>query len=162
MKEILPTLLSNFYGFDMVIFAVALINLIIYFRTRTLAGELYNILHPTAKAKHTYSEATIVDMRHSTTSAYSLYLNVSAIFPLLGILGTVLSLLNMAKDMQNMQTNFFAALTSTFWGLIFAIFYKLVDSKVAALIEDNEKNVAFYLERGERENRKITISKERD
>lgn len=155
MENLIPILLKNIYGYDIIIFIVAVINLFVYFFTTSRARRLYDALHPTARAKNSLNEAKVVDMRKSVTSAYATYVNITAIFPLLGILGTVLSLLNMTGDMSNVQTNFFAALTSTFWGLIFAIFYKLIDSKPAALIEDNEKNVAFYLERSTKKPLKV-------
>ena len=92
-------------------------------------------------------EPKIIALRQKTTRRYTLYINITAIFPLMGILGTVLSLITIAQDMTNIQSNFFAALTSTFWGLIFAIIYKMLDGVLASKIEDNEKNVELYLER---------------
>ena len=49
--------------------------------------------------------------------------------------------------MDNVQGNFYAALTSTFWGLVFGIVFKFLDGIVSAKIEDNEKNVQLFLER---------------
>lgn len=158
MKELIPILFSNLYDYDAIIFVAAVINLFVYFFTVGRAKKLYSVMHPTARAKNSLNEARIVNMREAATSAYAVYINITAIFPLLGILGTVMSLLNMASDMSNVQTNFFGALTSTFWGLIFAIFYKLIDSRPAALIEDNEKTVAFFLERS---HAKTSASKEK-
>ena len=50
-------------------------------------------------------------------------------------------------DMSNAQNNFYAALTSTFWGLVFAIIFKFLDGVISAKIEDNEKTVALFLQR---------------
>lgn len=50
------------------------------------------------------------------------------IFPLLGTLGTVIGLLGVADSIANIQDKFFLALTSTFWGLLFAITFKALDS----------------------------------
>ena len=80
-----------------------------------------------------------------------LFVNLTGIFPLLGILGTVISLLGMVGDMTNVQDNFYGALTSTFWGLVFAIIFKFLDGIISAKIEDNEKNVQLYLERNNAE-----------
>ena len=88
-------------------------------------------------------------MRKRSESLYSVFVNVTAIFPLLGILGTVVSLLPMVADMADMQTNFFAALTSTFWGLVFAILFKLLDGFLSARMEDNDKAVDLLLQRRE-------------
>jgi chemotaxis protein MotA len=51
--------------------------------------------------------------------------------------------------MSNLQDNFFAALTSTFWGLIFAIGFKLCDAFLSSRIEDNDKNVNLLLSRAQ-------------
>ncbi|MCR5607631.1 MAG: MotA/TolQ/ExbB proton channel family protein [Lachnospiraceae bacterium] len=147
MEEMFKVIFSNLWGYDMLIFITAGINLFVFLYAKSRSARLYDTLHPTAKTVTKLSEAKVVDMRKSSNSAYSMYINITSIFPLLGILGTVLSLLKMAEDMSNVQLNFFGALTSTFWGLIFAILYKLVDGRLASVIDDNEKTVAFYLER---------------
>ena len=82
MKELLPIIFSNIYGYDMIIFVAALINLFVYFFTMSRARRLYDVMHPTAKAHNTMQEAKIVDMRKATTSAYTTYINITAIFPL--------------------------------------------------------------------------------
>ena len=88
-----------------------------------------------------------MELRKRSEGLYSIFANVTAIFPLLGILGTVVSLLPMVADMADMQQNFFAALTSTFWGLVFSIIFKLLDGFLTSRIEDNDKNVTLLLER---------------
>ena len=88
-------------------------------------------------------------MRKRSESLYSVFVNVTSIFPLLGILGTVVSLLPMVSELADMQTNFFAALTSTFWGLVFAIIFKLLDGFLSSRMEDNDKAVDLLLERRE-------------
>ena len=50
------------------------------------------------------------------------------------------------SDMENVTGNFYGALTSTFWGLIFAIGFKFADGLIAPEIEGNEKSVKMYLE----------------
>ncbi len=68
---------------------------------------------------------------------YSLFLTVITIFPLLGMFGTVTALLgvNMAGDMAQLQNRFFDALTSTAWGIIFAITFKIANGLAAPFIE---------------------------
>ena len=95
-------------------------------------------------------ESEIVSMRNQTGSLYSVFVNLTGIFPLLGILGTVTSLLGLVSDTSDITGNFYGALTSTFWGLVFAIIFKFLDGIVSAKIEDNEKSVALYLERNSR------------
>ena len=54
----------------------------------------------------------------------------------------------MVANLADMQQNFFAALTSTFWGLVFAIVFKLLDGfLLSSVIEDNDKSVTLFLAR---------------
>lgn len=58
---------------------------------------------------------------------YNLFVTTISIFPLLGMLGTVWALLQLdlsVGDMENIKNNFFHALTSTAWGIIFSIIFK--------------------------------------
>ena len=151
---------KNLLGFDLIIFLAAVANGVCYSFTRRFTDQLYRKLHmvvfipshredpeTVARAVREVDEEEIVALRKRSESLYSIFINVTAIFPLLGILGTVVSLLPMVADMADMQQNFFAALTSTFWGLVFAIVFKLLDGFLASRIEDNDKNVALLLER---------------
>ena len=151
---------KNLLGFDLLSFIAAVANGVCYSFTRRFTDQLYRKLHmvvfipshredpeAVARAVREVDEEEIVALRKRSESLYSIFINVTAIFPLLGILGTVVSLLPMVADMADMQQNFFAALTSTFWGLVFAIVFKLLDGFLASRIEDNDKNVALLLER---------------
>ena len=155
MKKLFSVIFMNFFGFDMIIFLVAVATALVFYFTKKSADVLYNKLHlnifvPDSGASG-IRETDIVSMRNRTGSLYSLFVNLTGIFPLLGILGTVISLLGMVGDMTNVQDNFYGALTSTFWGLVFAIIFKFLDGIISAKIEDNEKNVQLYLERNNAE-----------
>lgn len=75
---------------------------------------------------------------------YSAYYTLISIFPLLGMYGTVKSLLMLdfstSEALANAQTNFFDALTSTVWGIIFSIIFKILYALIAPFADD-------YLER---------------
>lgn len=150
----------NLLGFDMIIFIVAAVNAVVYYLTKKASEELFKKMHLTVfvpdktaskqQADDELSslrESDVAAMRNRTGKLYSVFVNLTGIFPLLGIMGTVVSLLGMVDDMTNIQGNFYGALTSTFWGLFFAIIFKLLDGIISAKIEDNEKTVALYLER---------------
>ena len=83
----------------------------------------------------------------SCESLYSLFTVLISIFPLLGMLGTVVSLLtlDMSEDTIGMQENFFSALTSTEYGIVFSIFFKVVNSfiqpHIENLLEDTRKKL---------------------
>ena len=57
----------------------------------------------------------------------------------------------MVAEMANLRTYFFAALTSAFWGLVFAIVFKVCDATLSSRMEDNDKSVALLLARELRE-----------
>lgn len=160
MKEFLSVVTMNLLGFDIIIFIVAACNAVVYSLTKKSAENLYKKMHVTVfvpdhdesrneaeKEVARLRESDVVNMRNRTGRLYSVFVNLTGIFPLLGILGTVISLLSLVENMTDVQGNFYGALTSTFWGLVFAIIFKLLDGVVSAKIEDNEKTVQLYLER---------------
>lgn len=160
MKSFFSVIFKNFLGYDLVIFIAAVITGVIYYRLSRSAETLYNKMHLTVfvpdgdtsrrEADSDMSEireTDLVQMRNKTGRLYSIFVNLTGIFPLLGILGTVVSLLGLADDTANITDNFYIALTSTFWGLVFAITFKFLDGVICARIEDNEKNVDLFLER---------------
>ena len=153
-------LADNLPGFDLLIFIAAGFNTVCYILTRRRTLRLYRKLHmiifvpshrknpeAVADAVRELDEEEIVSLRKSSEAFYTVFANVTSIFPLLGILGTVISLMPMVADMADMSRNFFAALTSTFWGLVFAIIFKLLDGFLVSRIEDNDKNVTLLLDR---------------
>lgn len=170
MENIFSVVFMNFWGYDLIIFIAAVMTGVIYFSLRQSADRLYNKMHLTVfvpdgdlsrkEADRDISglrETDIVTMRNNMGKLYSVFVNLTGIFPLLGILGTVVSLLGLVSDTTNITGNFYGALTSTFWGLIFAIIFKFLDGIISAKIEDNEKNVALYLERNNSLNKNAMI-----
>ena len=160
--SVFQVIAKNLLGFDLIIFVAAALNGACYYFARKNANALSRKLHVTVyvpsrridpdsvvRTIRSIDEEKIVAMRKRSESLYAVFVNVTAIFPLLGILGTVVSLLPMVSELADMQTNFFAALTSTFWGLVFAIIFKLLDGFLSARMEDNDKAVNLLLERRE-------------
>ena len=77
----------------------------------------------------------------AASKSYTIFLTIISIFPLLGMLGTVFGLLGLdlaSGDMENIKNNFFIALTSTAWGIIFSVFFKVLD---AFFLDDIESQV---------------------
>lgn len=159
---VLRVILKNLIGYDLLIFIAAGINVWFYLLTRRRAMDLYKKLRRiiflplqpmdggmVRTESQLYSIENFVQLRESAESVYTVFTNMTAVFPLLGILGTVISLLPMVSDMTNMQNNFFAALTSTFWGLVFAIGFKLCDAFLSSRMDDNDKNVNLLLSRAQ-------------
>lgn len=172
MDNLLQIIFSNILGFDGLIFILAAVNLIVFYLALKSADKLHGIMHlsvfvpghevsekENAKQIESLSEPKIVALRQKSTHRYMLYINITAIFPLMGILGTVLGLITITQDLTNVTSNFFAALTSTFWGLVFSIIYKMLDGILASKIEDNDKSVDLYLERNTAAKTKVGITR---
>ena len=94
------------------------------------------------KIENNYSNAVYKVL----TIAYSLFVNLITIFPLLGMFGTVASLLelNFMDDnaLLNSRNSFFDALTSTAWGIVFAIIFKVINAFISNHAEDNIEKVS--------------------
>lgn len=70
---------------------------------------------------------------------YTLFVTSISIFPLLGMFGTVVGLLGLdltTGDMENIRSNFFTALTSTAWGIIFSVGFKVLHALIADYVEE--------------------------
>ncbi len=94
-----------------------------------------------AKAMRSSNRALIV--------FYSLFEACISIFPLLGMFGTVAALLGLdltAGDMTNIRNNFFMALTSTAWGIIFSVIFKIVHAVTADYFDEKIKESAKLAE----------------
>ena len=155
---------KNIIGFDGFIFIVAAVNIFIFISARRAAARLYNCMHrqvytPMAEEEikemeqeiSSLSEKKVSGLRERAESRYTLYVNITGIFPLLGILGTVISLLGMVGSPDSVTNGFFAALTSTFWGLVFAIGFKFADGFISSKLDDGERAAELYIYRN-REN----------
>ena len=151
MDNIFSVIFMNFWGYDLIIFLAAVFTGIVFYSLKKSADKLYNKMHLTvfvpdgasrSEAESDISglrENDIVRMRNHTGKLYSVFVNLTGIFPLLGILGTVVSLLGLVADSTNITGNFYGALTSTFWGLVFAIIFKFTDGIISAKLRIMKK-----------------------
>ncbi len=164
----LQVFVRNFISFDFLIFVLAIFNAGIFLRSLRLTRKLRKVLNPKGYLPggwhdyrkisayyHKYlkpeGEQELLERYRKVLSSYSLFENISAIFPLLGILGTVISLIPMVNNIGEIETNlFFAALTSTFWGIVFAIIYKSGNGLLQAEIEILSDQVNLYVDRNTR------------
>ena len=163
LYDILPPIRDNLFGYDLIIILTAIGTLMYFLFVRFHSIKVYNTIHtkgyrpddvmdkgdaaPPTRDEIKRTKINLRKMRETSDKYYSMYTNLTGIFPLLGILGTVISLIPMVQDMANMQTNFFVALTSTLWGLVFAIFFKVLDAMLAPRIERNNRGIDDYLEK---------------
>jgi len=78
----------------------------------------------------------------------NMLMTIISVFPLMGILGTIISLLGMVNlGSEEVLINFTTALTSTFWGLVFAIGFKGMTTMLLAQNELNAENFELLIKR---------------
>lgn len=77
--------------------------------------------------------AKISKMRRGAMCGYAFYANMTAIFPLLGILGTVAALVTYSSE--TMMENFMVALSTTLYGVLLAIIFKFLDAFVSGPLD---------------------------
>jgi len=159
-------LLNNLMGYDgVVLFSVATINMFFWWFTRASVNRLEKGLYQRVdKVLIKKNTAALIDTpspeeadklkreRDTTNRLYSIFTSIISIFPYLGILGTVYSLIGVAGDsgFENMQSSFLIALTSTFWGVIFAIGFKVFgDAPLSPKVEQYNADVDRLLNRYE-------------
>lgn len=163
--SLISVIVENFKKFDFLIFILAVINTVLLLFASSYSNRLNRMMNPNCwlpggnnvlnrirnQFKHraeTATEMEAVLLRRKMNTFYSLYENVTTIFPLMGLLGTVVSLLPMVSSMGEAETGlFFSALTSTMWGIIFAIIFKGCNGFIAGRLEDNDRSVETYLQR---------------
>lgn len=158
--SIIKTIFSNIIGYDGLIFLLMAGNIAVFIFAKQKIQFFYDAMHrrvyaPTASEGmeklndelKTLGEQQVDEMRAEAVKWYTLYGTITGIFPLLGILGTVVSLLGMVGDTADVTGGFFAALTSTFWGLVFAIVFKFMDSIMSPRLEESERASEAFLQK---------------
>ena len=147
--EFFNAIANNFIGYDTAIIIMAIANFVFYRITIHKIKILELLIHKTTDmslgkmdeervVKRTIDELdAIKKARIKVNQWYSLFVNIISIFPLLGLLGTIISLIFTAGEgnLENTQQYFMMSLTSTFWGMIFAIAYKISDAFVSPEVE---------------------------
>lgn len=147
-------LLESIRSTDSYILGWAIFTIIVWVLSLFMAGSTKNkvkewrIRKNTSFSRHICSELSIL---------HTIFITMITIFPLLGMYGTVRALITLdftSGNMDALKGNFFSALTSTAWGIIFAIMFKLVNAitsnYVETQIEDAKKvseEIAYYIQK---------------
>ena len=119
--EVLGKLARSIVSSDVYILIAAIIELILFLVCYLLAEGVFVKIEKQKKKKKRCTNAALIN-------TYNLLTTGITIFPLLGMFGTVGALLGLdlaANDMANIKRNFFLALTSTAWGIIFSVIFEL-------------------------------------
>lgn len=150
-------MLDSLFSSDIMILIWAILTLGVMIFTGVCTYKLWKSLHtierkanPEGKQKTADDENRILRKQLWMNIAHTCYANFTAIFPLWGMLGTVWALIGLAGRMNEAGADveqFFNALTSTAWGIIFAIGFKCIDSVISVYVDANNKEVDTLLDR---------------
>ena len=138
-----------------IIIAVAILNAICFFQTKNAIKKAENMFSPRIDKVNGVSEpmkwsneeiSQLKKMRKGLIRKYTWYANFTAIFPLLGILGTVAALVTYSD--VTMMDNFMTALSTTLLGVFCAIVFKGIDAELSGpmdvVIEDADYVIQEY------------------
>ncbi len=130
--EALRKMLPHLFSQDWYIGVWAVVTVGLLFLTRYLTKEVQTLTAPDSDLKMLRAQ------RQKLNVCYSLFTTFISIFPLWGMFGTVKSLLSldMNGDLTRVQENFFTALTSTAWGILFAIGFKVANAWFVSIITE--------------------------
>ena len=135
-QEVTVLLWNSLGGSDRYIFVAAIFALILYVVTIVATIMLEKSCN-SVNSGNTKNLSGLVSVTR-VSIIYNLFITMITIFPLLGMLGTVFGLLGLdlaSGDMENIKNNFFIALTSTAWGIIFSVIFKLLHAVVSEWVE---------------------------
>ncbi len=156
--EGIRVLFSNFSFWDGLIFFVVLVEVVVliyYFRS---VKKLEKALDPAKctgcmskkaqmeKEEQQRKEHKVKESLERAIKVSYFYDDIVSLFTIFGILGTVMALLPMVGT-ENMQSNFTVALTTTAWGIIFSIIFKILGVPVSASLDICHEDANKYLER---------------
>ena len=155
-------LLKNLIGYDILIIILALVNgALVIPRLKScslslrkqLQGTIYLPIEMILQSINSHKKNKVnlhelQELREKEVFYYHMFDTINGIFPLMGILGTIIGLLRMVgMDSSIVMSNFTIALTSTFWGLVFSIVYKAIDGMLAPNYYQNQENLQLIYER---------------
>ena len=142
LPEIITVMIILLFAFNIAVY---------YFNLRTVK-KLENIVRPkndrrigiAAELSISDEESrALLECSGKASGIYALFTNITAVFPLMGILGTVASLMRLSGT-DDLSENFSSALVTTFAGLVAAIIFKIMDSFITARL-DSALDEADYL-----------------
>ena len=133
---------SPYYNIIIFVFAVAtaMVAVMLHQNRQAVDSEIYDWEASSDDIYNVDKVDKIFDSYRKINMNYTLFITFISIFPLLGMLGTVLALLGLdmssADAINDAKNSFFSALTSTAWGIIFAVVYKIINARFFADVED--------------------------
>lgn len=148
-------IVSLFTTSDIVILIFGIVTAFFWLVTKNAKNEveerLFKSSRRASKIEEEYHDISNAELENDLqpkmvkmNTRFMVLSNLISVFPLLGMLGTVKSLIGLATGMGDQSSTleidmFFSALTSTAWGIIFAMFFKVFTSGLAARVADDNR-----------------------
>lgn len=161
LVDVIAMIFSEIGNISIVV--VALVNGVVFLRTKIALKKANEKFYPKdnriigLSKNEPWTKKEIEELgktRKDLVTLYALYANITAIFPLLGILGTVAALYKYSEE--TMVENFMIALSTTLLGVFFAIFYKSIDATISGpmdvFIEDADHVIQDHHEEKRHQN----------
>ena len=135
MLDVIGKMFSSIVSSDTVILLVAVLTGVIFWNVRTKKNELAENF-PKWKAEKRYKKISV--KVSALRKRHNIFITLISFFPLLGMLGTVTALLklDLTEASGSVKNNFFDALTSTAWGIVFSLIFKGMNAFIETDIED--------------------------
>ncbi len=84
------------------------------------------------------------DGYNQVNSNFKSFISVSEIFPLLGILGTLIALIQYRGQIANLKASFAAAISTTIFGILFAVIFKILEGLMLGDIDFIRDRMMYY------------------
>ena len=146
----------------LIIVIIGIVNAIVYGFASSKIKHLDGIVHPKSdrrigmQASMSITDDDYAQLSRFSDSAarsYTLFTNITAIFPLLGIFGTVVSLMK-SSGTDDLSVNFSMALRTTAAGLIAAMIFKFFDSFISSTLDRALDEADYLIHEHDEEKRK--------
>ena len=151
MLDVFAKMFSSIVSSDTVILIVAVLTGVIFWNINKKKKEFRSGFY---KWKQEERYKKINAKTSSLKKWHNIFITLISFFPLLGMLGTVVALLklDLTEANDSVKNNFFDALTSTAWGIVFSLVFKAANAfietevndyidKAEKIIEENEEEI---------------------
>jgi chemotaxis protein MotA len=150
---------GNLIGYDGLIVLMGVFNGFLAYQLKKQSTQLYEQLNPTVympieQVLLKVHKEKVIDLhlirqlKEKETRMDQLFGSITNLFPLLGILGTIISLIRLVTfSGSEIMINFSTALTSTFWGLVGAIIFKAISGILQAQVNTNAEMITILFTR---------------
>ena len=142
MLDVIIKMFSSIVSSDTVILIIAVLTGTVYW---SLCQKVKEYRQNFSRWKAEKKIKTISTRNRALKKWHNVFITLISFFPLLGMLGTVIALLRLdisAAD-DSVKNNFFNALTSTAWGIVFSLVFKglnaLIETDIDDFIDKSEK-----------------------